>query len=510
MNGNADEFSVMEYISRKKKVDGQLEVLQRGLVNRDRKQSQKSKWKHPKNPTADDFPQFFNHSWNLCELLHQIYKEDIRIIKMFEDLGISTALANNSLFKAKTPEERIKFYTERSVDSNDEELLKIVLSYVLGEDYVAPDAHQIRQEILEVERPERFHSQNGTECSNSNSSESTKVKNKYIDYKGKNISLSKYVGVVKQRGDAKSSGSRNVHRFILASSEENNNQELGDLTSGSFIKSKSGHLIELLQLRRKGRTFIEITDTNSANDIYFLGTQYKYLSDKTYYSRPILIQRRYYHLKKFYRSRIIPERRWKEGQTHFIELKEIIDINENDLSLCKEASDENQAEDGSSYCFCRQASTLDNLIECSNKRCRIEWFHFSCVGLTKRTIPSGDWYCPRCRVEDHWCKCGQPEGEGGKQLIGCNCEDACKVEWYHLQCVGLYSVPVGDWFCDECVEAGDAPPFNGQKYCFCQRGSEFDTLVECTNSGCEIKFFHQCCIPEEDFGLDDWICSACL
>ena len=127
----------------------------------------------------------------------------------------------------------------------------------------------------------------------------------------------------------------------------------------------------------------------------YIYIQYKYLSDKTYYSRPILIQRRYYHLKKFYRSRIIPERRWKEGQTHFIELKEIIDINEDDLSLCKEASDENQAEDGSSYCFCRQASTLDNLIECSNKRCRIEWFHFSCAGLTKRTIPSGD-----CTVQD--------------------------------------------------------------------------------------------------------------
>ena len=106
---------------------------------------------------------------------------------------------------------------------------------------------------MQAERPERFHSQNGTECSDSNSSESTKVKNKYIDYKGKNISLSKYVGVVKQRGDAKPSDSRNVHRFILASTEENNNQELGDLTSGSFIKSKSGHLFNRTTAAQKKR-----------------------------------------------------------------------------------------------------------------------------------------------------------------------------------------------------------------------------------------------------------------
>ena len=62
MNGNTDEFSVMEYLSRKKLVDSQQEVLQRGLVSRDRKKICKSKWLHSKNPTPDTFPHLFDNS----------------------------------------------------------------------------------------------------------------------------------------------------------------------------------------------------------------------------------------------------------------------------------------------------------------------------------------------------------------------------------------------------------------------------------------------------------------
>ena len=41
-----------------------------------------------------------------------------------------------------------------------------------------------------------------------------------IDFKGRSITLSKYVSSVKQRGDIKSSGSRNVKRFMLSDTEE--------------------------------------------------------------------------------------------------------------------------------------------------------------------------------------------------------------------------------------------------------------------------------------------------
>ena len=39
------------------------------------------------------------------------------------------------------------------------------------------------------------------------------------------------------------------------------------------------------------------------------------------------------------------------------------------------------------------------MICCDNKACKIEWFHFNCVKLT--TKPKGKWYCPNCRGETH-------------------------------------------------------------------------------------------------------------
>ena len=75
--------------------------------------------------------------------------------------------------------------------------------------------------------------------------------------------------------------------------------------------------------------------------------------------------------------------------------------------------------------------------------------------------------------------------------------------------MGLYDVPDGDWYCDECVETGEATAETGNKYCFCQRGQKFDTLIECANDNCGIKRFHKSCILQEDIICDNWICSSC-
>ena len=50
----------------------QLNVLQRGLVNRDRKKVSKSKWLHSKNQTPDTFPHLVDNSWSLGEFLEEI------------------------------------------------------------------------------------------------------------------------------------------------------------------------------------------------------------------------------------------------------------------------------------------------------------------------------------------------------------------------------------------------------------------------------------------------------
>ncbi|NP_001090490.1 inhibitor of growth family member 2 S homeolog [Xenopus laevis] len=49
------------------------------------------------------------------------------------------------------------------------------------------------------------------------------------------------------------------------------------------------------------------------------------------------------------------------------------------------------------YCLCNQVS-FGEMIGCDNDECTIEWFHFSCVGLTYK--PKGKWFCPDCRGDN--------------------------------------------------------------------------------------------------------------
>lgn len=45
------------------------------------------------------------------------------------------------------------------------------------------------------------------------------------------------------------------------------------------------------------------------------------------------------------------------------------------------------------YCLCRQVAYGD-MIACDNEECAIEWFHYSCVNLSKK--PRSMWLCPDC------------------------------------------------------------------------------------------------------------------
>lgn len=45
------------------------------------------------------------------------------------------------------------------------------------------------------------------------------------------------------------------------------------------------------------------------------------------------------------------------------------------------------------YCLCNQVS-YGEMVACDNPDCKIEWFHFGCVGLKEQ--PKGKWYCSDC------------------------------------------------------------------------------------------------------------------
>ena len=46
------------------------------------------------------------------------------------------------------------------------------------------------------------------------------------------------------------------------------------------------------------------------------------------------------------------------------------------------------------YCYCHRGEE-GRMIACDNPYCKIEWFHYSCVGIKRK--PKGNWYCKDCQ-----------------------------------------------------------------------------------------------------------------
>lgn len=52
--------------------------------------------------------------------------------------------------------------------------------------------------------------------------------------------------------------------------------------------------------------------------------------------------------------------------------------------------------DEQTYCLCDQIS-YGQMICCDNNNCKVEWYHFECVGLKANPGKGQKWYCPSCR-----------------------------------------------------------------------------------------------------------------
>lgn len=46
------------------------------------------------------------------------------------------------------------------------------------------------------------------------------------------------------------------------------------------------------------------------------------------------------------------------------------------------------------YCYCQQVS-YGEMVGCDGEHCEREWFHLPCIGLSK--LPVGEWYCDDCK-----------------------------------------------------------------------------------------------------------------
>lgn len=48
------------------------------------------------------------------------------------------------------------------------------------------------------------------------------------------------------------------------------------------------------------------------------------------------------------------------------------------------------------YCTCHQVS-FGEMVCCDNTDCKVEWFHFQCVGMVSGPPANVKWYCENCR-----------------------------------------------------------------------------------------------------------------
>jgi len=78
-----------------------------------------------------------------------------------------------------------------------------------------------------------------------------------------------------------------------------------------------------------------------------------------------------------------------------------------------EGDNDNDNDDNRVYCYCQNVS-YGEMIGCDDDSCRLEWFHLTCVGMERP--PDGQWYCDECsqrRVNRRPSRGGKKKAAGG-------------------------------------------------------------------------------------------------
>lgn len=63
--------------------------------------------------------------------------------------------------------------------------------------------------------------------------------------------------------------------------------------------------------------------------------------------------------------------------------------------VCRKFDEKNEKEQ-ELYCYCKRPS-FPPMVGCDGRQCKIEWFHYSCVGLSRTPSEKVKWFCPDCK-----------------------------------------------------------------------------------------------------------------
>lgn len=66
-------------------------------------------------------------------------------------------------------------------------------------------------------------------------------------------------------------------------------------------------------------------------------------------------------------------------------------------SRSREAKGKGKAKQGKPlWCHCRRPEDFDDMVGCDNSECKVEWFHLGCVGLKEAPGKDETWFCDQC------------------------------------------------------------------------------------------------------------------
>ena len=93
---------------------------------------------------------------------------------------------------------------------------------------------------------------------------------------------------------------------------------------------------------------------------------------------------------------------------------------------------------------CGEDNRHSDMLLCD--KCELE-YHMTCMGLPRRSVPKGDWFCPCCAAAGDVCAVCGLVGDDTRTLLCDNCDKE-----YHMECLTppLTAIPEGDWYCPRC------------------------------------------------------------
>ena len=97
-----------------------------------------------------------------------------------------------------------------------------------------------------------------------------------------------------------------------------------------------------------------------------------------------------------------------------------VDVDQEPISGVEISSD--TEDDFARYCLCGLPATTD-MIACDESDCKIEWFHYECVGLTAQTVPEDSWICELCRA---------PNGKIFSNNFSLKNSDVCRIYYQNV------------------------------------------------------------------------------